>query len=147
VSEVLHAGLVALRVDGLWRGALIEGASGAGKSDLALRALDLGFALVADDRTAAWREGAALFGAAPPPLQGLIEVRGQGVLPVPRRPFARIELVVRCVGAEVEVERMPDPQTTTVCGAALPVLLLHAFEASAPFKLAVALRHLPARTG
>ena len=34
---ILHAGLVALRVDGFWRGALILGPSGAGKSDLALR--------------------------------------------------------------------------------------------------------------
>jgi serine kinase of HPr protein (carbohydrate metabolism regulator) len=47
---ILHAGLVALRLAGFWRGALICGPSGAGKSDLALKALDAGFRLVADDR-------------------------------------------------------------------------------------------------
>ena len=47
---IVHAGLVALRHGGLWRGALITGPSGSGKSDLALRCLEHGFRLVADDR-------------------------------------------------------------------------------------------------
>ena len=51
--------------DGGWRGALIEGPSGAGKSDLALRALDAGFRLVADDRVVVWTSGGRLFGRAP----------------------------------------------------------------------------------
>ena len=59
---ILHAGLVARRQDGYWRGVLIEGASGAGKSDLALRALDHGFRLVADDRVVVWASGGALYG-------------------------------------------------------------------------------------
>ncbi len=50
---ILHAGLVALRLEGVWRGALIAGPSGVGKSDLALRAIEAGFRLVADDRAAA----------------------------------------------------------------------------------------------
>ena len=32
---ILHAGLIALRLDGHWAGVLIEGPSGSGKSDLA----------------------------------------------------------------------------------------------------------------
>ena len=47
---IAHAGLLAQRIGGRWKGALIEGPSGAGKSDLALKALDAGFRLVADDR-------------------------------------------------------------------------------------------------
>ena len=47
---VRHAGLIALWDAGVWRGALIEGVSGAGKSDLMLRALQAGWTLVADDR-------------------------------------------------------------------------------------------------
>ena len=46
-----HAGLLARWTGGHWRGVLIEGESGSGKSDLALRALDDGWSLVADDRT------------------------------------------------------------------------------------------------
>ena len=36
---IVHAGLIAMRLRGRWRGALIEGPAGAGKSDLALRCL------------------------------------------------------------------------------------------------------------
>jgi serine kinase of HPr protein (carbohydrate metabolism regulator) len=70
---IRHAGLVALRLDGLWRGALIEGPSGGGKSDLALRAIEAGFRLVADDRVVVWTSGGALFGRAPDPIRELIE--------------------------------------------------------------------------
>ena len=70
---ILHAGLVARRQDGYWRGVLIEGASGAGKSDLALRALDHGFRLVADDRVVVWASGGALYGRAPDSLAYLGE--------------------------------------------------------------------------
>jgi serine kinase of HPr protein (carbohydrate metabolism regulator) len=47
---IRHAGLVATRLGGRWRGALIEGPSGTGKSDLANRMIATGFRLVADDR-------------------------------------------------------------------------------------------------
>ena len=53
-SEVRHAGLIAARSNGPWRGVLIEGEAGAGKSDLTLRALAAGFRLVADDRVVLW---------------------------------------------------------------------------------------------
>ena len=51
VADPFHAGLIALYDAGGWKGVLIEGASGSGKSDLALRCLGRGFRLVADDRT------------------------------------------------------------------------------------------------
>jgi serine kinase of HPr protein (carbohydrate metabolism regulator) len=37
MTRLLHANLVAYRRDGRWRGLLLRGASGAGKSDLSLR--------------------------------------------------------------------------------------------------------------
>ena len=76
---ILHASLVALRLSGVWRGALIEGASGAGKSDLALRALGEGFALAADDRVVVFASGGRLYGRSPAPLAGMIEARGVGI--------------------------------------------------------------------
>ena len=57
---IRHAGLIARRMGGVWRGVLIEGPSGAGKSDLALRALDQGFRLVADDRVVVWTDAGRL---------------------------------------------------------------------------------------
>lgn len=140
----LHAGLIARRVAGLWQGVLIDGPSGAGKSDLALRALELGFRLVADDRTLVWTSGGALWGRAPAPLAGLIELRGQGVRRVSPIGMARIVLVATCVTAAQPIERMPNDEYVTLEGLALPHLTLNAREASAPAKLLHAIEHLGA---
>jgi serine kinase of HPr protein (carbohydrate metabolism regulator) len=140
---ILHAGLVALRLGGYWRGALILGASGAGKSDLALRALDAGFRLVADDRVAVWTSGGALYGRAPEPICDLIEARGHGVVAEPALAFAEIVLAAECAGG-AEIERMPEPQRFKTAGAELPLVTIDPFEASAPAKLRRALQHLGA---
>ena len=141
---IRHAGLLALRRAGDWCGVLIEGPSGSGKSDLALRALDAGWSLVADDRTLLWTCGARLYGRAPDPIAGLIEARGLGVLATPARAFARVCLVVNCTPIEA-VERLPDEATTTLLGVRLPLIRLTALEASAPAKLSRALTHLGVR--
>ena len=72
---------------------LLRGPSGCGKSDLALRLIDRGARLVADDRVVLTVEDGAVVAAAPPPLAGLLEVRGLGPLPVrpwppPRSPWS-----------------------------------------------------------
>jgi serine kinase of HPr protein (carbohydrate metabolism regulator) len=139
---ILHAGLVALHTPRGWRGALVEGPSGVGKSDLALRALALGFQLVADDRTLVWRSGDALFGRAPDVLHGLIEVRSLDVVRQSARSLVRIELVAACAAAGEALERLPEPASKTYCGLSLPVLALAPLEPSAPVKLRHALEHL-----
>jgi serine kinase of HPr protein (carbohydrate metabolism regulator) len=141
---ILHAGLVALRLGGLWRGALIAGPSGVGKSDLALRALESGFRLVADDRTEVWASGGALYGRAPPPLAGLIEARGHGITPEPAIGLAEIVLMVRCVEDVAQIARMPDPASETLADLVIPLSYLDAREPSAPAKLRRAMQHLGA---
>jgi len=132
---IRHAGLIATRLGERWRGALIEGPSGSGKSDLALRMLARGYRLVADDRTELWTADGRLFGRAPDALAGLIEVRGQGIEPVMALPLAEVVLLVRC-GAP---ERMPEPQSAELLGISLPVVTIAALEASAAAKLSRAL--------
>ncbi|HEX3700436.1 MAG TPA: HPr kinase/phosphorylase [Phenylobacterium sp.] len=139
---IRHAGLVAQRVGGVWRGVLIEGPSGGGKSDLALRALDHGFTLVADDRVELWAEGGRLFGRAPPSLAGLIEARGLGILTVTPLPLAQVALIAR--GGEGE--RMPDAETAEVLGVSVQRLAISLLEASAPAKLSRALARFDAKT-
>jgi serine kinase of HPr protein (carbohydrate metabolism regulator) len=141
---IQHAGLLALRLAEGWRGVLIEGASGSGKSDLALRALDAGWSLVADDQTLLWVSDDRLYGRAPEVLSGLIEARGLGVLPAAGRGFVEVSLVVRCVDAE-EMERLPNDETQEVLGVTLPLVRLSALEASAPAKLSRALTHIGLR--
>ena len=135
---ILHAGLIALPWAAQWRGALLLGASGAGKSDLALRCLDLGFSLVADDRVTPWTSGDGLYGAAPDSLSGLLEARGLGILHLPHRPWARISLAVDCMPSS-EIERAPDFQVFEALGRRVPKLSLAWQEASAPMKLRHAL--------
>ena len=141
--QPLHAGLVATLSNGRWAGILIEGPSGIGKSDLALRALDAGFRLVADDRTLVWASDGRLFGRAPSPLFGLIEARGVGVLFADALPFCEVSLVVRCV-AQGEVERLPEARTVALCGVTLPLLSLWPLEVTAPAKIRRAIDHLGA---
>ena len=137
---MVHAGLVAVRAHGRWQGVLIEGAAGSGKSDLALRALGEGFALVADDRVVLWISGGRLFGRAPDALAGLIEVRGLDVVRVSPVPLCEIALAV---GAGAP-DRLPEPAFADILGLRVPRLVLALEEASAPAKLSRALSHFDA---
>lgn len=138
---IAHAGLVARFDPPGWRGVLIEGASGAGKSDLALRLLAQGWALVTDDRCELWISGGRVYGRAAEALKGLIEIRGLGVEPVTVRDFAPIALVARCVDPAA-VERLPDGETVNLLDHSLPLVKVAAFQASAPMKLGHALTRL-----
>ena len=75
-SEMLHASTVAIQ----GRAVLIEGLSGSGKSDLALRLIDRGAALVSDDYTLVKHRGDGLVACAAPNIAGKIEVRGLGII-------------------------------------------------------------------
>ena len=142
---ILHAGLITRRLAGYWRGVLIEGPSGSGKSDLALRALDLGWRLVADDRAQVWVSGGRWFGRAGPNRAGLIDARGVGVAGAASRDVCAIDLAALCAPAD-EVERKPEFQARDILGVAIPQLRLIAHEASAPSKLACALSLLGLRS-
>lgn len=137
---IAHAGLIAARAAGAWRGVLIEGPSGAGKSGLALRALSEGFRLVADDRVVLWRSGGRLYGRAPESLSGLMEVRGVDVVPVTPLAFAEVALVARLGPAE----RIPGPAFADILGLQVPLIILDPGESAAPAKLGRALNHFDA---
>ena len=132
-TMLVHATCVA--IDGA--GVLIRGESGAGKSDLALRLIDGGAALVADDQVALERRGDELWARAPEALRGRIEVRGVGIVELPALDAAKLVLAVDLADPET-IERLPESGCETLCGAALPRLALAPFEASAPAKLRLA---------
>lgn len=130
----VHATTVAIE----GRGVLLRGASGSGKSDLALRLIDAGAELVADDHTQVISQHSTVFAEAPPGLEGLLEVRGVGILTLPHRQRVPLALIADLEGA---VERLPQPMEDTLMGIALPRVILAPFEASAPAKLRMALFH------
>jgi serine kinase of HPr protein (carbohydrate metabolism regulator) len=134
LSDTLHASCVA--IDGL--AVLIEGPSGSGKSDLALRLIDRGAVLVSDDYTIVRRTEGKLLAGSPPNITGLIEVRGIGVVPMPSESDVPVALMISL--AE-QVERLPnDPGTRTLVGVDVPVAMLTALEASAPIKVELLLK-------
>jgi len=121
---------------------LIRGPSGCGKSDLALRLMDGGAVLVADDQTRIGRDGPRLFASAPGAIAGMIEVRGVGLLTVPYHDRIPLGLVVDLTQPE-RIERLPDRQSATFCDIPVPLLQLAAFEASAPAKIRWWISHPP----
>ena len=141
MTTYVHATCVALQAAGRWRGILLRGPSGAGKSDLALRLVEGGARLVADDQTALARQGRGLVATPPGTLAGLLEVRGIGIVKLGRAQRlarATVALVVDLVPPD-RIERLPDPARETLFDVELPVLALTPFEASAPVKLRLAL--------
>jgi HPr kinase/phosphorylase len=120
-------------------GVLLRGPSGCGKSDLALRLIDRGALLVADDQTQLQLDGDDICMTAPAAIAGQIEVRGLGIVHVPCVATAPLRLVVDLV-ASAEIERMPEPRACALLGRKVPLIALAPFEASVGAKLRLALR-------
>ncbi|HSR55540.1 MAG TPA: HPr kinase/phosphatase C-terminal domain-containing protein [Alphaproteobacteria bacterium] len=127
-----------IAIDGA--GVLIRGSPGAGKSDLALRLIDDGAKLVADDQVRLHIRDGALIAQPPDELRGMMEVNGIGIMrvdPANLADEAALALVVDLV-AGGEVERLPEAEAESVMGIELPRIRLSPFEASAPAKLRLA---------
>ncbi len=133
--DTVHGTTVA--IDGA--GVLLRGPSGSGKSDLALRLIDGGAKLVADDRTALRRCDEGLVASAPDAIAGRLEVRGLGVVRLPALERVALSLVVDLVEAAA-IERLPEADVADLLGVAVPRLRLAPFEPSAAAKVRLAVR-------
>ena len=120
------------------RGVLLRGSPGAGKSDLALRLIEGGARLVADDQVVLTSGGETLLAAPPPRIAGLLEVRGIGIVSMDFVAHSPVCLVVDLAPPE-SIERMPEPATVDVSGHRVRRVALAPFEASAPAKIRLAL--------
>jgi len=136
----VHATAVARAGPDGWRGVLLRGPSGVGKSDLALRLIDVGWRLVADDYVHVWASGAALYACAPDRISGRVEARGLGIIDGTALSLARIVLLVDC--QRQPPERLPEPVRDRVGGVCLPRLALDVTPASAPVTLGLAMERL-----
>jgi serine kinase of HPr protein (carbohydrate metabolism regulator) len=135
-SETIHASTVA--IDG--RAVLITGPSGSGKSDLALRLLDRGFALVSDDQTIVKKSGTRLTASAPPTIRGKLEIRGVGIVTMDQVDDQPVALVVELTS---DIQRLPDDsRERPLMGVPVPLISVDAMTASAASKVALALDRL-----
>ncbi|MBN7787259.1 HPr kinase/phosphatase C-terminal domain-containing protein [Ponticoccus gilvus] len=116
MPEVLHASAVALR----GRGLLICGASGSGKSGLALELMARGASLIADDRVIATRQGDTVRLTAPEAIRGMIEARGIGLLNA--TPAGDTALAAILDLDTPEPERLPPFRTRRLLGLEFPLL-------------------------
>jgi serine kinase of HPr protein (carbohydrate metabolism regulator) len=143
----IHATLVAIPRPGMLAGGvLLLGKPGSGKSDVALRLIDGGAALVSDDQVDLTFGDGGLWGSPPAATAGLIEARGMGLIRLPFEPRVRIAMAVE-LGATTEIERMPSrrwyqpPEQFRARAGALriPLFALRAFQASTPAKIRAAI--------
>lgn len=121
---LLHASCAAR--DG--HGVLLLGEPGAGKSDLILRLLHIGFALVADDQVDLQGRQAQ----PPPRLAGLLEIRGIGIVRMPYVAPVSLALAIQ-LGRP---DRLPLPETHA---SGVPLITLDPAAASAPARVGIAL--------
>jgi HPr kinase/phosphorylase len=143
MSRTLLMHGTAVAIDG--EAVLLRGPSGAGKSDLALRLIDRGARLVADDQTLLRRLGERVVVQAPDPIAGMIEVRGVGLVRIDWLAEAKLALIVDLLPLD-QIKRMPEQRFETVLDVAVPLIALAPFECSAVAKLRLILRALAAGT-
>jgi HPr kinase/phosphorylase len=141
------------------RAAILQGPSGSGKSDLALRFLSTPVSLdglraaadaaperamlVSDDQVIVRSVDGRLLVRPPGAIAGKLEVRGLGIIDVPHRAEAELLLMVALTTPD-NVPRMPADARPVVMllGKPTPLIKLAPFDASAPIKLRLALSRL-----
>lgn len=136
----------------LWgaRAVLLRGASGAGKSRLALellaeaRRLGIHAALIGDDRLVLQEASGRLIARAVPEIDGLVEARGLGLVTLFHEPAGVVGLVVDLV--RECPERLPDRDkgdlATTIAGVRMPRLPLWMEDASPVVRILAAIEAL-----
>ena len=136
----LHGSAVAYRLGRASAAVLLQGPPGSGKSTLALRAMrQTGARLVGDDQLRLMRRGGRLMLRCAPNLAGFLHVAGVGIVRQPWLRTSPLVLVVRMgLGA---LPLLPPRAHAQFLGIALPCLTLNPFEAAAPERLELAVRH------
>lgn len=108
------------------KGVLITGPSGAGKSSLARRLIDFAQihgrfgALIGDDRLNIEAIGGRIIASPHPKIEGMLEIRGVGLVSMNFLPSAAIDLLVSC--QTVINTRLPDEgdRAESIMGLSLP---------------------------
>ena len=132
---LLHASCVAIAGQAV----LLTGASGVGKSDLALRLIDSGAQLVSDDQTMLRLEAGRLLASSPASITGLMEIRHVGLVRMPSVADIPVALLVELTALDEPLERLPDLAPVFLLDHSVQHLRLPAFAASTPAKIRASL--------
>lgn len=121
------------------KGILIEGPSGSGKSDLSLRLINSGAKLVSDDYVDIREENNSLIGYAAPNIEGLIEVRGIGLVEVEHIKSSPLHLSLKLTPRD-DIERLPEAEYFEMYDIKIPNYKFDAFSVSAMAKITLLLK-------
>ncbi|MCQ2965140.1 MAG: HPr kinase/phosphatase C-terminal domain-containing protein [Alphaproteobacteria bacterium] len=102
---LIHASCVEYNGNGI----LISGPSGSGKSDLSLRLIMSGAILIADDIVNVDKNNIA---SCPKKLEGLLEVRGVGILKFKSKKRTKISLKLNLCSSHKDIKRFPNQEQT-----------------------------------
>ncbi|MGN6671141.1 MAG: HPr kinase/phosphorylase [Candidatus Nucleicultricaceae bacterium] len=136
-KKIIHASCVQF----LSKGLLIVGPSASGKSDLALRLMDEGARLVSDDQveiSVVQDPSPRIRAQAPERIQGLIELRGYGIVPVPFEPWTHLDLVIELKPFK-ELERLSYLHSHLLLDCSLPKMMVDAAWPSSVSRIKVVL--------
>jgi len=141
----IHATCVARHTPHGLSAVLLRGAPGAGKSDMALRMIhEEGATLVADDWVELSQTATGLLASPPTILEGLLEVRGLGLLKQPFVSGIPVKLIVDLV-ERADMPRLPEPDFEVIMESKLPKMKISSFDSTSPLKICWALDCLPER--
>ena len=133
--QQIHA--TAIEINGI--AVLLRGASGSGKSDLALRLIEEGARLIADDRVEINITGGQVYASSPANINGIMEVRGVGILKMGSTTDIPVGLLVQLVLGS-EIERLPDPEYDQLLNQKIKVIKIDPFSVSATAKIRYVLK-------
>ncbi|ASY64833.1 HPr kinase/phosphorylase [Sinorhizobium sojae CCBAU 05684] len=144
----IHATAIVLGTSGF----LVTGASGSGKSALALSLISQArrrgrfAALVADDRVDLALENGQIVARCPPAIRGLIEIRGAGIAAVDIVPACILDWAILPVKAPYEPRLPPEQERLQLqVGDGLPMIRLPVEGALSPLDALLAI--LPEKLG
>ncbi len=116
------------------KGILLLGDSGAGKSEMCLRLIfEHGAVLVADDRVDIVIKQQKIYASAPQILEGLLEVRGIGIIKLKYCRRSKIDMVVKLTNQKIE--RLPEKEFYVFEGIKIPQISINPQEVAAPIKI------------
>jgi HPr kinase/phosphorylase len=133
VTKIVHGTAIALED----KGVLLIGPSGSGKSDLALRLIDSGATLISDDQIICERRNDEIFLFPHKKINGLIEVRGVGIIKVPYIENVKLKMIVQLINEQPE--RIPVKEEKNFLNLKIKFIKIIGKEASSTAKVKIKL--------
>ena len=137
LAMLLHATCVSFDK----KGVLLQGPSGIGKSDLALRLIEIGGILVADDQVDLSVRAGKLIANSPKSLLCKLEVRGLGIIEFPTIQNIPLSIVVDLVQKE-RIPRFPELEYLEILNVCIRGLFFSPFEPSCAIKIKTAVKNI-----